>query len=878
MPSSRGRRPGCSRWSCWPRRHRGGYGAGCATGGPLSWLRSATTGGHARPGRARPDTPGHGERRRRRHASSPTATGSGCTGPRSARASTTSTPTESAEEAATVDGGTYLHDPLWSGVLEHSLITVHPLGGCVMADRARTGVVDHRGRVFAGSTGDGVHDGLVVWDGSDRGATARGQPAAHHLGADRTGSGGDGGRPRLDDRRHSRSRARRAERGCGSRPVQRRACASPNGWPGHWSSTDTPDAQDSAQYLRAAAAGEAGGSTLSFELTIASDDLRSGLQDLSRPMRVTGAVEAPGSPTSRSWSTTARSSCSWRTTLCAPTWATCGTSSRCRPSTIGVSTSPDSKWSRRVDPSTCGPRRPPCSSRCTTTARRGRSPAAAILHISREDFARQLRTIQVTGPTRRFERLALEAGFGKAFAGRLFHTYGSVVHRSTPFNRNAPPRRRRQLDLPAPPRGRVPDRRRGCAPPDALPGRYSRPGSARSRHGGQPADFHARHRSSPNMVEYLVHAGFDVWLQEWRGSTLLPTALTQFNADVVARHDHPAAQAAVRDHTGRSELHVVAHCVGSITWMMSTLAGTTDPTSLVCSSVGLHPVGPPMTKLKAGLRLAPRCSVLGVGMLTTDSFTDESRRCSPRRPGSARLSDSESSSGATRRCAVDLAFIYGIGVHHRNVNELTHSDLARAVRAHRHDDDGPPFEHGPRPRSDQCRRHGRLPRPSRAAPAPDHLACRGARTSSGRPSRPKRTFSLLSDASAGTSSGGRSSTITAIRTCSWAPRHHVTSSPPSSTISTGSTRKTAQTPRRAQHTAGSAFRSGASVGIPGPSSQMAAASSAIPDGLQVPQRAHNRAVAKRLLPRPRRRPVHRSRECRSPRRSWTRSGSRASTK
>ena len=26
-----------------------------------------------------------------------------------------------------------------------------------------------------------------------------------------------------------------------------------------------------------------------------------------------------------------------------------------------------------------------------------------------------------------------------------------------------------------------------------------------------------------NMVEYLVHSGFDVWVQEWRGSTLLPT-------------------------------------------------------------------------------------------------------------------------------------------------------------------------------------------------------------------------------------------------------------------------------------------------------------------------------------------------------------------
>ena len=72
----------------------------------------------------------------------------------------------SLEHAATVGGGTYLHNPIWSTILNHSLVTVHPLGGCVMADRAEDGVVDDRGRVFAGPTGSDVHDGLQVWDGS----------------------------------------------------------------------------------------------------------------------------------------------------------------------------------------------------------------------------------------------------------------------------------------------------------------------------------------------------------------------------------------------------------------------------------------------------------------------------------------------------------------------------------------------------------------------------------------------------------------------------------------------------------------------------------------------------------------------------------------
>lgn len=47
------------------------------------------------------------------------------------------------------------------------LLTVHPLGGCAMADSAEHGVVNHRGEVFnpVASVTD-VHDGLVVLDGA----------------------------------------------------------------------------------------------------------------------------------------------------------------------------------------------------------------------------------------------------------------------------------------------------------------------------------------------------------------------------------------------------------------------------------------------------------------------------------------------------------------------------------------------------------------------------------------------------------------------------------------------------------------------------------------------------------------------------------------
>jgi cholesterol oxidase len=68
---------------------------------------------------------------------------------------------------AVVLGGSYIANPRWHRSLGRNLITVHPLGGCIMASDAAQGVVDHRGRVYDPSRGlDGVHTGLFVVDGS----------------------------------------------------------------------------------------------------------------------------------------------------------------------------------------------------------------------------------------------------------------------------------------------------------------------------------------------------------------------------------------------------------------------------------------------------------------------------------------------------------------------------------------------------------------------------------------------------------------------------------------------------------------------------------------------------------------------------------------
>jgi cholesterol oxidase len=62
--------------------------------------------------------------------------------------------------------GIVVRQPMWKRALHHNLITVHPLGGCPMGQDAQRGAVDDRGRVFSGSTGAAVHEGLYVVDGA----------------------------------------------------------------------------------------------------------------------------------------------------------------------------------------------------------------------------------------------------------------------------------------------------------------------------------------------------------------------------------------------------------------------------------------------------------------------------------------------------------------------------------------------------------------------------------------------------------------------------------------------------------------------------------------------------------------------------------------
>lgn len=110
-----------------------------------------------------------------------------------------------------------------------------------------------------------------------------------------------------------------------------------------------------------------------------------------------------------------------------------------------------------------------------------------------------------------------------------------------------------------------------------------------------------------NLVRYLLDHGFsDVWTLDFRMSNrfsynLFPHTYTM---DDCALYDHPAAVAKIREHIGNRRLHVICHCLGSVSFVMSLFAKqVTGITSVIANSVSLTPRVPGWSKIK--LTFAP---------------------------------------------------------------------------------------------------------------------------------------------------------------------------------------------------------------------------------------------------------------------------------
>ena len=559
------------------------------------------------------------------------------------------------------NGGTFVKNPIWSKLFGHELITVHPLGGCVLADDAAHGVVSERGMVFAGTQGAAVHHGLYVSDGS---------VVPCPLGVN----------PLL-------TISALAER-CAA------LMAKDYGWKINYALPSVPpppgpaptvgvqftetmrgffSTQVQDDYARAEQRGEADDLRLEFTLTVTADDLDKLITDEKHPGRMVGTVTAPAlSP---------------------------------KPLTVT-----DGEFALfTVDPDQINARK--MGYRMKLTAEDGNiyffsgfkqvhddkgfdvwadtttlyiivhdGPTEAapvlgkgILHIRPMDFAKQMTTMRVLNAPDTVTRLRALAKFGKYFSGVLFDTFGGIAARDSVFDLNASPRKKRPLRA-DPPEIHVFDTDDGVT---LKLTRYNGGGKGPVilAHGlGVSSLIFTIDTIDTNLVEYLFAHGYDVWLLDFRASIDLAAAKTQFSGDDIARYDYPAAVAKVRQITGAPSVQMMVHCFGSTTFFMAMLAGLQGVRSVVSSQIAAHTVGGLMTKLKAGLHLPELLEKLGIKSLNAyvDANADwQEKLFSAALKLYAVEFEERSRSPVDRR----IMFMYGVLYEHDQLNTATFDAL-----------------------------------------------------------------------------------------------------------------------------------------------------------------------------------------------------------
>ena len=287
-------------------------------------------------------------------------------------------------EATRALGGQYLINPVWSGIFNKDLITVHPLGGCVMSGDAAHGVVNHKGQAFSGANGTEVHEGLYVCDGST---------IPRSLGAG----------PLL-------TISALSERACAM-------LAKDRGWRIDYTLPSRP-AQAAIRAPLGIQFDETARGELELDLTVVSDDLEELMRNPDHKARVAGRAVAP--ELSRE-----------------PLKVACGEFSLGRMAYGMKLVGRDGKTFYLQ-----------ASKEATTlhaTVHEGDSEAGAVLakstlRVQPQDLQRQLTTLRVSNAANPGARLKATARFGRALAGDLYEIYGSVTgdRKKRPLRTNAP--------------------------------------------------------------------------------------------------------------------------------------------------------------------------------------------------------------------------------------------------------------------------------------------------------------------------------------------------------------------------------------------------------------------------------------------------------
>jgi cholesterol oxidase len=541
------------------------------------------------------------------------------------------------QQAVKAQGGVYVPNPLQSTFLGENLVSVHPLGGCGMGRDRSHGVVDHKCRVFdaSGATPDAVHAGLYVTCGAalPRSVgvnplltiTAVAERAMLLLAKDYERSLSTAAKADakawsaivpLAPNPTNDLLAPLAQIGVPTRvadlEAQRVGVVFTERMAGWASAVTQAPGPGLEGYVAARDTGRAGKSTLELIATIKVADIDPFVDDPQHTAVLSGTVSAPALSNE-------------------PLDISQGVFNLMRVDQDRVET-------RRFD------------YKALLTARDGRTfrfsgykivhdgwrefdmwtdtstlyvdvepvsdpkapRLAGILTIDPTDFVKQMTTLVGTGGTSKAQRLAAVGKFGALFAGTLYDVYGNVTGlRDTRWDPTAV-REKRDLRVP------VPDVHWFYTEDNKRLRLLRYPGGTRGpllfTHGlGVSSKIFSIDTIDTNLLEFMVAAGYDCWLLDFRASIDLPYAREEATADVCAELDYQPAVDLIRAVTHRSSVQVIAHCYGATTFTMAMLRGLQGVRSAVISQVSTDVLVPGYPQLLlARLRSPSLMKAMGV--------------------------------------------------------------------------------------------------------------------------------------------------------------------------------------------------------------------------------------------------------------------------
>lgn len=567
-------------------------------------------------------------------------------------------------------GGIWVENPIWTKLLRHSIVSVHPLGGCVMGEDAAQGVVNHKGQVFSGASGSDVYANLYVTDGAVIPTSLAVNPLLTISAVSERNMGllaADRGW-KIDYTLPSAPRKQPVPPTLGVQFTETMK--------GYFSRAFTAaQSTDLKVYEAAAKRGEADNSPIDFTLTITANDLNRMIKEPEHAATIVGTVIAPAlSPQ--------------------PLTASNGVFNLFEQFEQQVDTR-HMKYDMKLtaedgnDYFFSAFKTVPedngvlniwhDTSTLYVTLYRGPDKSgevigSGVMRIKPADFAKQMTTMKVLNARNERERIEGLARFGKFFAGILWESYGGVFAGDKYFNPDAPPRLKRPLDAPTPDVHFFPTE-------DGVELRLSRyqagsKGPVMLVHGlGVGSNIFSTDTIQTNLLEFLCKHDYDVWLLDFRVSILLPASKKEWNGDQIAQYDFKAAIGQIQQKTGAKDVQCVVHCYGATTFFMSLLAGLQGVRSVVCSQIAADTVVATATGLKAGLHLPGMLDAIGIKSMTAYADSKENwfnRLYDKALNGYARI---EAQGYCTNPVCHRITFMYASLYRHDTLNETLHDNL-----------------------------------------------------------------------------------------------------------------------------------------------------------------------------------------------------------